>query len=54
MEHLYATIELAKREGLENNVYIHAFMDGRDVDPKSSYKYIKMLKPKSLSCHKTL
>ena len=46
MEHLYATIELAKREGLENNVYIHAFMDGRDTPPTSGIEYIRALENK--------
>lgn len=46
MEHLYATIELAKREGLENNVYIHAFMDGRDTPPTSGVEYIRALENK--------
>ncbi len=32
--HLYALVELAKRQGLPQ-VYIHAFMDGRDVPPSS-------------------
>ena len=34
MEHLYALVELAKKKGLPQ-VYIHAFMDGRDVPPAS-------------------
>ena len=38
--HLYALLELAKREGLEN-VYIHCFMDGRDTPPTSGLGYIK-------------
>ena len=33
-EHLYALVEMAKKEGLDN-VYIHAFTDGRDVAPTS-------------------
>lgn len=33
--HLYALIELAKRQGLEN-VYVHCFFDGRDVPPDSA------------------
>lgn len=32
--HLYALLEYAKREGLED-VYIHCFLDGRDVPPSS-------------------
>ncbi|MGX0562109.1 2,3-bisphosphoglycerate-independent phosphoglycerate mutase [Staphylococcus schleiferi] len=38
-EHLYAILELAKRKGL-TKVYVHAFLDGRDVDQKSALKYI--------------
>ena len=34
IEHLYALVELAKKQGLDQ-VYIHAFMDGRDVPPAS-------------------
>ncbi len=34
IEHLYALVELAKQQGLEK-VYIHCFMDGRDVPPES-------------------
>jgi 2,3-bisphosphoglycerate-independent phosphoglycerate mutase len=34
INHLVALLELAKREGL-SEVYIHAFMDGRDVAPDS-------------------
>ncbi len=32
MNHLFALLELCKKEGLEN-VYVHAFLDGRDVSP---------------------
>jgi 2,3-bisphosphoglycerate-independent phosphoglycerate mutase len=37
--HLYALLELAKREGIKK-VYVHAFLDGRDVPPKSALAYI--------------
>jgi len=37
--HLYALLELAKREGIKK-VYVHAFLDGRDVPPKSALGYI--------------
>ena len=40
--HLYALIELAKREGLKN-VYVHAFLDGRDVPPSSGLGFVKQL-----------
>lgn len=41
-EHLYALCEIAKSNGLEN-VFIHAFTDGRDCDPKSGLKFIEEL-----------
>ena len=44
-EHLYALVEMAKREGLEN-VYIHAFTDGRDVAPTSGAEFLKELQAK--------
>lgn len=40
IEHLYALVELARREGLER-VYIHALLDGRDVPPASAADYIE-------------
>lgn len=40
--HLYTLCDLAKEYGLKN-VFIHAFMDGRDCDPKSGLKHIKDL-----------
>jgi 2,3-bisphosphoglycerate-independent phosphoglycerate mutase len=35
-------LELAKREGLQD-VYIHAFLDGRDVAPDSAKRYVEQL-----------
>ncbi|QXM06555.1 2,3-bisphosphoglycerate-independent phosphoglycerate mutase [Crassaminicella indica] len=43
--HLYALLELAKKHGL-TKVYIHAFLDGRDVPPSSAIKYIEELENK--------
>ena len=37
--HLYALLKLAKKHGIRN-VFIHAFLDGRDVPPKSALSYI--------------
>jgi 2,3-bisphosphoglycerate-independent phosphoglycerate mutase len=37
--HLYALLELAKKHGL-SKVFVHAFLDGRDVPPKSALTYI--------------
>lgn len=45
IEHLYALLELAKREKLQD-VYIHAFLDGRDVAPDSAKGYLENLQQK--------
>ena len=37
--HLYGILELAKKKGLEN-VYVHAFLDGRDVPPSSAAEFM--------------
>ncbi len=42
INHLKAIIDVCKAEGLEN-VFIHAFTDGRDCDPKSGLGFIKEL-----------
>ncbi|RAV09070.1 2,3-bisphosphoglycerate-independent phosphoglycerate mutase [Paenibacillus contaminans] len=42
ISHLYALLELAKKEELED-VYIHAFLDGRDVSPDSAKGYMEQL-----------
>jgi 2,3-bisphosphoglycerate-independent phosphoglycerate mutase len=36
IEHLQALLELARREGREQETWIHAFTDGRDVSPTSA------------------
>ncbi len=43
--HLYALLELAKREGLKK-VYVHCFLDGRDTPPASGKEYIEQLQAK--------
>lgn len=43
--HLYALLELAKRQGLKK-VYVHCFFDGRDVPPDSAKKYVVELEDK--------
>ncbi|MFB9110458.1 2,3-bisphosphoglycerate-independent phosphoglycerate mutase [Flavobacterium gyeonganense] len=40
--HLRGLIDASQEYGLEN-VFVHAFTDGRDVDPKSGAKYIQDL-----------
>ncbi len=42
INHLKALTDLCKSEGL-TNVFIHAFTDGRDTDPKSGLGFIKEL-----------
>ncbi len=42
IEHLFALIKLAKQQGLDN-VYVHCFMDGRDVPPSSGIEYVRQL-----------
>ena len=38
--HMYALLEMAKRNGLKN-VYLHAFLDGRDTPPASGKDFVK-------------
>lgn len=40
--HLYALLELAKRQGLEK-VYVHCFTDGRDTSPDSGVGFVQAL-----------
>ncbi len=42
IEHLYAIIKLAKEKGL-SKVYVHCFLDGRDVSPTSGVDFAKSL-----------
>lgn len=42
IEHLFALIKLCKQEGLDD-VYVHCFLDGRDVPPTSGKDFIKEL-----------
>lgn len=44
-EHLYALLAMAKNMGLQQ-VYVHAFMDGRDVSPTSGVTYLTKLQEK--------
>ncbi|MBQ9782359.1 MAG: phosphoglycerate mutase (2,3-diphosphoglycerate-independent), partial [Clostridia bacterium] len=45
ISHLYALIEMAKRVGLQK-VYVHCFLDGRDVAPTSGAGFVKELQDK--------
>ena len=43
--HLYALLQMAKEKGVQN-VYVHCFLDGRDVSPTSGAGFIKALQEK--------
>ena len=45
LEHYFEFLNVAKEYGLED-VYVHCFMDGRDVPPTSGIDYIRQLKAK--------
>ena len=40
--HLFALLEMAARRGL-SRVYVHCFLDGRDVPPASGRAYVEQL-----------
>ncbi|HYK71818.1 MAG TPA: 2,3-bisphosphoglycerate-independent phosphoglycerate mutase [Pseudoneobacillus sp.] len=40
INHMFSLLKLAAEEGVKN-VYVHAFLDGRDVGPKTAEKYIE-------------
>ncbi len=44
-EHLHAMMELAVKQGVQN-VYLHAFLDGRDTPPKSAFNSIDAMQAK--------
>lgn len=43
--HLYALLEMAKRNGL-SKVYVHCFLDGRDTPPESGKDFVQALQDK--------
>ena len=45
LTHLYALLKLAKDHGLEK-VYVHCFLDGRDVPPTSGKGYVEQVDAK--------
>ncbi|MGN1416468.1 MAG: 2,3-bisphosphoglycerate-independent phosphoglycerate mutase [Oscillospiraceae bacterium] len=40
IEHLYGVLEMAKKNNIDK-VYVHAFLDGRDVPPSSAAEYME-------------
>ena len=45
LEHVYEFLRVAKEYGLDQ-VYVHAFMDGRDTDPRSGKGFVAELEEK--------
>ncbi|MBQ5328090.1 MAG: 2,3-bisphosphoglycerate-independent phosphoglycerate mutase [Oscillospiraceae bacterium] len=45
LEHIFGLIDMAKANGL-SKVYLHCFMDGRDVPPSSGKSYVEKLEAK--------
>ncbi|GBR77062.1 2,3-bisphosphoglycerate-independent phosphoglycerate mutase [Candidatus Termititenax persephonae] len=46
LTHLYGLLELAQRQGL-SKVFVHAFLDGRDVPPRSAQEFFRQFAEKS-------
>ncbi len=42
INHMIGMLDMAKEMGVEN-VFVHAFLDGRDVDPKSAETYLNQI-----------
>ena len=45
LTHIFAMLDMAKQHGLEK-VFVHCFLDGRDVPPTSGAGFVKQLKEK--------
>src|SRR5271154_2007847 len=45
IEHLYALVKVAKDSGIQN-IFIHAFLDGRDTSPTGGARYLAALQAK--------
>ena len=45
LDHVYEFLRVAAQEGLDK-VYVHAFMDGRDTDPRSGKGFLEELEAK--------
>src|SRR5690625_7957066 len=45
INHLFALLQLAKRMDFQD-IFIHAFLDGRDVGPQTALEYIEQLEDK--------
>jgi 2,3-bisphosphoglycerate-independent phosphoglycerate mutase len=49
IDHLRALLELARREGMAERTFIHAFTDGRDVSPTSAAQDLAELPPAGIA-----
>lgn len=45
LDHIFGILDMAKQRGVEK-VYVHCFLDGRDVAPKSGAGFVKQLQDK--------
>ncbi len=45
IDHIFALLDVAKKQEVEN-IYVHAFLDGRDVGPKTAVDYLAQLDEK--------
>ncbi len=45
IEHIFGLVDLAKKSGL-TKVFVHCFMDGRDVPPTSGIDFVRQMKEK--------
>lgn len=45
INHIFAILDMAKQRGLDR-VYLHCFLDGRDVPPRSAAEYVARLRDK--------
>lgn len=48
IEHIFAILDMAKMRDVEK-VFVHAFLDGRDVSPRSGIEYVRKLSDKCKS-----
>ncbi len=53
IDHLFALLDAAEDFGLDK-VFVHAFTDGRDVDPKSGFGFVKNLEAHIKDTHAKL
>src|SRR5438093_560782 len=50
MKHLAAIVELARRESVKN-VFVHAFLDGRDMPPRSALELLPRVPARAATVH---